>query len=211
MPGAVVEFLNAPTSLACHYQNRTCKMDSFQFLYSIPIFPMSRCVESCFEHGFRNPADKYCYAHPAASQNLSELYGSDSRRKTTSLRPELYSTTPSYIKHNLCLSSNKIRKNWLEHAEPKSYCPIIQSPITAISWNKGLKCRTGKLNYCSSISAPALPIHVISLPIPWTVWQLAKEKTKINKASPRIILLTIFQNSPLSAINLIRHYHGIWL
>lgn len=89
MPGAVAEFLNAPTSLACHHQSRTGKMDSYHFLYSIPIFPMSRCVELCFEYGFRNPVYEYWYAHPVASQNLSELYGSDSRRKTALLRPEL--------------------------------------------------------------------------------------------------------------------------
>ena len=111
IPGAVVEFLNAPTSLACHYQSRTCKMDSYQFLYSIPIFLMSQCGELCIEHGFHNPADKYWYAHPVASQNLPELYGSDSRRKTTLLRPELCSSTPSYIKYNLYLSSNKTRGN----------------------------------------------------------------------------------------------------
>jgi hypothetical protein len=85
-------------------------MDSYHFLYSIPIFPMSRCVELCFEYGFRNPDYEYWYAHPVASQNLSELYGSDSRRKTALLRPELCSTSPSYIKYNLYLSSNKIRK-----------------------------------------------------------------------------------------------------
>lgn len=102
-------------------------------------------------------------------------------------------------------------QNALPSVELKSYCPIMQSPITAISWNKRLKCRTGKLAYCSRISDPAWPIHVISLPIPWTVWQLAKEKTNKNKASPRIILFTILQNSPISAIILISHCRRIWL
>ena len=83
------EFLNAPTSLAYHYQSRTGKKDSSQFLYSIPIFPMSRFVELCFEYGFRNPVHEYWNAHPVAGQNLSELYGSDSQRKTALLRPEL--------------------------------------------------------------------------------------------------------------------------
>ena len=86
-------------------------MDSYRIPYSIPIFLMSRCGEYCFEYGFRNPAYEYWYAHPVTSQNLFELYGSDNRRKTTLLRPELFSTTPSYIKYNLYLSSTKIREN----------------------------------------------------------------------------------------------------
>ena len=89
MPDAAAEFLNAPTSLAYHYQSRTGKMDSSQFLYSIPIFPMSRYVEFCFEYRFHNPVHEYWYAHPVAIQNLSELYGSDSQQKITLLRPEL--------------------------------------------------------------------------------------------------------------------------
>ena len=89
IPGAVAEFLNVPTSSAYHYQSRTGKMDSYHFLYSIPIFPMSRFVEFCFEYGFHNQVYEYRNAHPATSQNLSELYGSDSRRKTALLRPEL--------------------------------------------------------------------------------------------------------------------------
>ena len=86
-------------------------MDSSQFLYSIPIFLMSRYGELCFEHEFRNPADKYWYVHPLVSQDLSELYRCCTREKTALLRPELYSTSPSYIKYNLYSSSDKFRKN----------------------------------------------------------------------------------------------------
>ena len=107
----VVNLLNVPISWAFHYQSRNCTTDTYRIPYSIPIFLTSRYGELRFEHEFLNPGYWYWYDHSALSQNLSELYGSESRRKTTLLRPELFSTTPSYIKYNLYLSSTKIREN----------------------------------------------------------------------------------------------------